>query len=563
MNHFNTIMTHCLKTALAPALIGLMLAVSCNTAEPEQRDRITLAESSLSQGEAMSQFASILSQAAADNEDLRSFIRNQALEMFDNDYDVFYPFVKDMTVSGSKTFAQVLSEYCTSKTQLEEIEAAVPKLTILVPDWEWLDAFSVNNWDTADPEVLVGYAESGETRTLYKDGEANSIGDWEFPLSPTLIIKSNERMVASGVTKSGERTFAFKYPEFDKRNNPQELQTRGRAWHEDDIEFAVSDSIGNFVPTEDLDPLVIGAYNEFKDGSIPNACHRDYIYYGMSKSNRDSGVLNTGIRERLYRFQLDAGSFKSMSDDVKDPKLHADTTVKGKGNQLSKETLRILTWSGGGFEIRFDFYVACPDNNETKIAPFEEFVYSCRASDLFDFTKVHRRYKRQTAVAQGVYEYYFNDNNIKSKWFYPSNVQTLPRVWDLSRESSSLRIVATEVDDSTTYEYQDTWEYTKSKNFNWSINPSVSIGKDTTKTSFKFDFGIGGDNGKVSNHKVTVSIRRTETSDNLGSHILEYERRIIQKPDQITINNVLRNGYEVNPVSFGCISVTLLPVNIR
>lgn len=328
---------HSFKTALAPALIGLMLAASCNTAEPEQRDLITLTESSLSQNEAMSQFASILSKAAADNEDLRAFIRNQALEMFDNDYDVFYPFVKDMTVSGDKTFAQILSEYCTDDAQLQAIEAAVPKLTILVPDWAWLDAFSVNKWDTTDPEVLVGYAESGETRTLYKDGEANIIGDWEFPLSPTLIIKSNERMVTGGVTRSGERTFAFKYPEFDKRNNPKELQTRGRAWHHDEIELPVTEFVGNFVPASDIDPLVIGAYNEFKDGSIPNACQRDYIYYGMGKSNRDNGVLNNGIRERLYRFRFEPQTYKSMTDEDKDPKLSGRIEKKEKRTSSRKK----------------------------------------------------------------------------------------------------------------------------------------------------------------------------------------------------------------------------------
>lgn len=127
--------------------------------------------------------------------------------------------------------------------------------------------------------MLVGYAESGETRTIYKDGEANSIGEWEFPLSPTLIIKSNERMIASG-------------------------------------------------------------------------------------------VLNTGIRERLYRFRLDAGSFGSLSDDVKDPKLHADTTVKGEGNQLSKTALQRLAWSGGAFDIRFDFYIGSPVSNSTSISPY-------------------------------------------------------------------------------------------------------------------------------------------------------------------------------------------------
>lgn len=542
-------MAHYLKIALAPALIGLMLAASCNTAEPEQRDRITLAESSLSQGEAMSQFASILSQAAANNEDLRSFIRNQALEMFDNDYDVFYPFVKDMTVSGSKTFAQILSEYCTSETQLEEIEAAVPKLTILVPDWEWLGAFSVNNWDTADPEVLVGFAESGETRTLYKDGEANSIGDWEFPLSPTLIIKSNERMVASGVTKSGERMFAFKYPEFDKRNNPQELQTRGRAWHHDEIELPVTEFIGNFVPASDIDPLVIGAYNEFKDGSIPNACQRDYIYYGMGKSNRDNGVLNNGIRERLYRFRFEPQAYESMSNENdNDPKLSGRIEKKGKKNQLSKEELMKRMWSGGAFEIKFDFYIGHSSVDGEKISPTESFKFTCNPEDLFDLTKVQRNYKCQTVTAQGVYQYDFKSEDLATKWFYPAEIQTLPVTWDLSQESNEIKIMAWEVDDSAETTTTESWSYSQSTNFNAGLDKNIKIG-----------FGVN--NSKQ--HNVSIAITKKEGSDEIGTKGLEYVRRIINKPDSQVINGTTVQGYDVEPLPFGDLIVTIVPVNIR
>lgn len=537
------------KSTFAPALIGLMLVASCNTAEPEQRDLITLTESSLSQTEAMSQFASILSQAAADNENLRTFIRKQALDMFDNDYDVFYPFVKDMTVSGSKTFAQILSEYCSDDAQLQAIEAAVPKLTILVPDWEWLDAFSVNKWDTSDPEVLVGYAESGETRTLYKDGEANTLEEGEFPLSPTLIIKSNERMVASGVTKSGERTFAFRHHEFDKRNTPKRLETRGRDWHSDDISLPVTEFVGDFVPASDIDPLVIRAYNEFKDGSVANACQRDYIYYGMSKSNRDSGVLNTGIRERLYRFRIAPNAYERIADaQGEDAMLSDEITKHGRSNQLSVEQLLERIWSDGGFEIHFDFYVVSHDGDNNKIVPRTSVSYSCNPSDLFELKSVHREFKKQTAVARGVYKYSFKKDNLATKWFYPTDIQTLPSVWDISSESSDIMIHATEEDDSTEVISNKAWTYHMSQNFGLKFGKKVKI-----------DFGTNKDSG----HNGSLLITKTETSDEFGYMPLEYEQRIIEKPSKKNINGVEVDGYDIRNVALGDLVVTLLPVNIR
>lgn len=164
-------------------------------------------------------------------------------------------------------------------------------------------------------------------------------------------------------------------------------------------------------------------------------------------------------------------------------------------------------------------------------------------------------------VARGVYKYNFNPNDIRSKWFYASNIQTLPRIWDISQESASLLIMVTELDSNTTYETKDTWEYTVSKNFNWTI--SAGANRDSTKTSLNFDFGIGQDTGHISKHTVTVMTRRTEASDNLGTGELDFARRIIQKSDKKTINGVLKDGYEVNPLSFGSVSITLIPIDIR
>ena len=53
---------------------------------------------------AMDNFSKILSEAVYESEEMREFLKNKALERFDNDYDVFYPFVKDEQVYDNMSF---------------------------------------------------------------------------------------------------------------------------------------------------------------------------------------------------------------------------------------------------------------------------------------------------------------------------------------------------------------------------------------------------------------------------------------------------------------------------
>ena len=51
-----------------------------------------------------------------------------------------------------------------------------------------------------------------------------------------------------------------------------------------------TDASSNFVPEDRLNDLVIGAWGEFGKG-WGKAMHRDYIYYGMTKTNTTNGVM--------------------------------------------------------------------------------------------------------------------------------------------------------------------------------------------------------------------------------------------------------------------------------
>lgn len=246
----NKMMKIKLNTLLGVTAIVMLNVCSC-TKDVENPMR---QEDCVSESSSLSQFALILSKATAENPSLRAFIKSEALKQFDNDYDVFYPYVKSKEVENGVTFRELLLKYCSSEEQLTNIEESVPKLTILVPDWSWLDAFSVKDWNTSESNVLVGYTESGEGHMVFSNGKAIMLEDGEFPEDPTLIIKDNERMVASFGTKSGDIQYAFKYPEYD--GSQRSLSTKGRDWHENDIDLGAA-IVDDFVPTSEIDPLLI------------------------------------------------------------------------------------------------------------------------------------------------------------------------------------------------------------------------------------------------------------------------------------------------------------------
>lgn len=113
--------------------LALVSAVSCqDKIEPDVYDGSD--ESSIATKE---QFAVILSRAVYENEDLRDFLKEEALKLYDNDQDVFYPLLKNKMINGSDSFRDILARY-DEDGQLARIERDHPLLTILVPDWSWI-----------------------------------------------------------------------------------------------------------------------------------------------------------------------------------------------------------------------------------------------------------------------------------------------------------------------------------------------------------------------------------------------------------------------------------------
>ena len=106
--------------------VSAILALACSK-NLEQTSALPDLET---QESAQIEFAKILSKAVYADEDLRVFLKEEGIKQFDNDYDVFYPFVKDETISGGRTFREILVEHAGSESKLQEIEEVLPLLTL-------------------------------------------------------------------------------------------------------------------------------------------------------------------------------------------------------------------------------------------------------------------------------------------------------------------------------------------------------------------------------------------------------------------------------------------------
>ena len=309
--------------------------------------------------------------------------------------------------------------------------------------------------------------------------------------------------------------------------------------------------------------MIIDAYNEFKESAPAHACQRDFLYYGMSKENQNHGVLNSSIRECIYRFKLNPMVYGRISDDLRgdvdseerasgDPALHRDFHVRGRSNDWTKEELENAIWYRGAYE--FIIQVSIPKLSGA-IKEATPYILTVQPRDVFSLTKIERKFKKQTALERGVYYYYFKPDNLVAKWIYPTNDWELDS-WDISSDSPTIFFHCSEYDPSISEKRTTTYSL---KNISTNKFTSSLSSGELVKTSF----GITVENSTVEDISVKTETINYHDSDTLGVCSLFYEKGIIKKPATQIVNGVTENGYIVNPISGGDITITLLPKDIR
>lgn len=533
-------------------LLSGFLAVSCTKEDPVIPNETPC---QLSEKEGLEDFAVILSRAVKNDPQLCAFLKEEALSEYDNDYDVFYPWTKDKEVVNGETFGDIIKEY-DYEGKLRDILNAVPKITILIPDWSWVDkdCFSVHTWDPYSDEAVVGYDEPGDVHHLYYDGKSVlEIPSGHFTGFPVLIVKSNERMRAVIDSKSGESDFTFVDPAFDGTTNS--IQTKktieGDLWNAENTYSDPCESGDNYISAEalkSLSPETVAAYDEFGTG-WNGGVQRDYIYYGMSKSNVDNGSLNMFERDLLYRFSLSPAGIWNASDDPEDDPLKNLETYRSDRPNFDEVIRRM--WANGNLDIKIEFF---QDLNEEGVSNIGSISLSIEPKDIMYIEKCHYTLTYGLFI-KTVSTYALAKEDIKSKWYYPGDeggaLTVMNTNWNLAKASDNIWVKISEIDDTKTY----------SQSVTQSFKHSASVqGTVDYENSTKIGLGVSGSYGYEDTSSKTFTVTCTEGSDDLGGCFIEYVDNIVTDKGYYSGKG---DGYQLKRLGNAYCSFSFIPIDIR
>ena len=489
-----------MRKELILVLFAIFIALFCGcTKDNEQKEVVT---NTSPEENMLKDFAEILSAAVYNEPDLRAFIKKEANKEFDNDFDVFYPYVKDEKVSSNRTFRDILQQYDSQK-KLDVIEECEPLLNIYVPDWSWIDeeCFSVCNWDTSLPEVLVTYSCPGSEIPLLSNGELiGTLQGNEFTSEPVLVVKRNERLVFHP-TKSGPLVYKFISPFYD-HNNSLSLETKGE-WHDENIDLGASIQ-NELLPSTKVHLKVRKAYTESKKNTkLPQ---RDYIYYDMTTS-KDTGKVDCTFVEQLYRFRFKSANLGALADDTSTDNQMKFNSVEYKyGNDMTMEEIKGLTWIDGDCEIIIR--ILAGNITISKVLP------SIKLKDMFDVKAIQKTWYRNIFGVTSYRYYSIKKEDLLPKWL---DIKVNLFTWDLSHLPCNYIIEFEEQDSGVTITNEETFTYAYATNFNASGEASID------KVKIGFGTGMSSQNTKT----LTTKYQTQEKNDNLGSAVIQYINPII------------------------------------
>ena len=514
-------------------LIVGIIAVSCR--KETEFSMIAEQEKELMEFNSSEEFALILSKALYDNESLRDFLQKEALKQFDKDYDVFYPLVRERVVAGESTFRELLSRY-DDKGLLPSIERSLPLLTILVPDWSWVESFSVKNWDTADPDISVIYTDSKKRKAICFDGQIIYVlEDDQVPGFPAVIVKQNERVRVSARTKSGEMLeYEFIDDEFNASIYPET-----RVEHQYYDRYFDTEDYSNFISYSEMQSrssVSATAYSTFIDN--PYASHRDNIYYGMTNSIQQ-GKLNPRITEYIAKIRfgsLDSQFFFDGDDFYGCPDSYTRYV------EIDDAVLINKFYYEGNLELYFHILIGNTSGTVSEIKKYKSVSFD----DVFQLAKVHVDFRHRTWVSDRKWVYTVDKKCFVPKW-YDANIQ-LPQ-WDISSQSTIMNINVSEYDDEQ--EITTTKSIVNSFTTNFSSESGLSIGNPEASGSIKVGYGVSSKNETTQ----TVTVKTKNQSDDLGTARLYYTDPIILSPT--TLNGV--GGYRVKEINTGFVYMLILP----
>lgn len=527
------------------SILLILLVVGFTSCVKQLEDSINYNDSvtsTLSLEEAQITFVRILSSAVANSEDLRVFLKAEALKKFDLDYDVFYPLTKNLIVDGSSSFRDILLMYTDERTLLE-IEESLPTLTIMVPDFSWVssECFNVKTWDTSLEYVAVSYDDSSNYHQLYYCGELlGNLPVLSYPSFPTLIVKSNERIVANHDTKSGGLVYSFVDPYFDNSKNTKASTIEGDLINGNAGTNLVSVD-GDYVSHSllySVSPETVYAYNYFGLG-YGVGCQRDFIYYGMTSSSNSGGILNPFEKELLYRFSMSTAGLYAVSG-LDDPNISEELHT-GRGDRPEFDEAVRRLWGNGDYEIRIDVYRGV-GNSYTRV---KSIPFSLSPNQVMYISKCHYTFT-WNFFGNNWSVYSIEASDIQPKWVYVHD-DDIPLClindgWNLFGQSDNIWLSFSEYDNDTTI------STTREVTFKNTTNVQFGSGSDAT---LKTSLGVTGEDVD----RTTCNISVVDGSDSLGDCYVNYIDNVI--------TNFTGDGYYLRRYGTPLFSFSLIPCDVR
>jgi hypothetical protein len=449
--------------------------------------------------------AKTLAKAVAENPNLRTFIKDEALKQFDKDDDILFQFVKDKKINTNTTLFDLLMQYADDKDAFAAACNNSPLLTIFVPT---LPNLKPEEWnaDTQIPQIAVepnSEINSGKISIFDAAGKENRISPELIPGFPVLVIKTNERVVlssdkeASTIPFFSNDKFSFKFLDnvFDGLAGNTDINTRTGTNHPANNDYTI-------------DKANVDAYK------LGMEWQRDYVYYGITPTNPNGKYTNKYMEEFASFKLMNAEDLVVLSDDTNDPKPRK---VKRNSDPI---------WTEGRFEFKMIVYI----NATNGVGPKLEKPFTAGGDDLFNIT-----YER---VVLSLYKI----ATISPRTYYPR-----PRLflipWDLQQYGSAWKFVLYEFDPTVETTKTVTHSSTFSGNFEINLGEILKIGPkfgaSTTNqvtTTYEYKFATG--------------------SEDLGEGILEFRTPVVSSVRDLSPT---LQRYSTHEVTTGMVSFSIEP----
>ena len=500
-----------MKKILFSVLTLSLLFTGCKS-EKESKVEPTSMELGV-KGEHKEMFGFALMKSLNQSPELRKLIKDEALKMFNKDYEVLVHAIKNKRLEGGVTFEELVNSNAHENFSLYGLLEMEPTLTILVPELPE-NSFSAEIWNSEweIPAVAIRTNQFNEIPLITPEGKMELMPSDVTPGFPVVVIKNNERLVST-----------IEDP------NVNELKTRTvfeeggviiKFW-DNAFDNTIKNNNGLKRLTTNLDPVIVSAYNIYQQQNPGlNGWQRDYIYYGIEPSNT-SGAFIYDFQEHIKTFSM-IGNAKDAYNKI------ADQT----GDPRYKQDHRIHTsqWSGGFYEFKVKTLINAKNGVGTEL--INGFTVAPR--DLF-----YLEYEKYTKGKSFWKKTYFRVKSVSNKTV---NIN-LPIInWNLDEYASSIKVEFEEVDLTVTTKITDT------RTVKFATNFGINNG-EKKKIGIKFGASLE-----------TTSTRSTQKTFTQGNDVLG--AAIVNFADKVVISRIL-GVWGTRDYSTGYCKFNLEPVRVQ